>query len=257
VSGDSPPFYFADNQGHPQGWLVDLWRLWARKSDIEIAFKTVPFGKTIELVRNGEADIHAGLFHSKERERHIDFVMPMVDVTTHYFHHKNIHGIESLEELKPYRIGVTQGDYTVEYLDQHLPGATLAVYPDNQTQLDAAKNGEIKVLVKDTGIAQSMLSERDILYDFVHAVDQPLYAKPLIAAVHKNHPPLADHIHEGMHRISGNEKAEFDRRWSGSAQTRTRDVFVVTCPQDYAPFSMKTPSGEATGMLVDLWRLWL
>ncbi|MHC1745481.1 MAG: transporter substrate-binding domain-containing protein [Syntrophobacteraceae bacterium] len=256
ASQDSPPFYFTDGYGRPTGWVIDLWRLWSRKSGIEIVFKMAPFGRTVDLVKSGEADIHAGLFYSENRDKSLDFVLSMVDVTTHYFHHTGIHGIESLQELLPYRIGVLEGDYTLEYLKQHLPGSTLAIYADNRQLFDAAKNGEIKVLVKDTAIAQSMLSERGLLYDFVHPIDKPLYAKPLITAVREGNVTVANLVRDGMRRISVDEKAEIDRKWSGAAQSKTQDVLVITCLQDYAPFSMATRSGEPTGMLVDLWRLW-
>ncbi len=256
ASQDSPPFYSTDSHGRPTGWLVDLWHLWSEKAGIEVVFRMAPFGKTVDLVKAGEADIHAGLFYSEERDQSLDFVLPAVDVTTHFFCHTSLHGIETLQELLPYRIGVIEGDYTLEYLNRHLPGATLAVYPDNRQLFDAAKNGEIKVLVKDTAIARSMLAERGLLYDFVPPIDKPLYAKPLIAAVRKGNLTVANLIRDGMRRISVDEKAKIDRRWSGAAQSKTQDVLVVTCLQDYAPFSMTTPSGEPTGMLVDLWRLW-
>lgn len=256
IGQDSPPFYFTDQEGRPQGWLVELWSLWSRITDTEIAFKAAPFGETVDLVRKGDADIHAGLFYSEERNGYFDFVLPVLDVTTHYFHHGTIHGIKSLADLLPYRIGVLDGDYTQEYLKHHLPGATLVTFPDNRSLFDSVKDGQIKVFVKDTPIAISMLSERSILLDYVHPLDRPLYAKPLVAAVRKGEIALASRIREGMRRISREEKAAIDRKWSGSAQTRTPDVLVVMCLQDYAPFSMTTPAGEPTGMLVDLWRLW-
>lgn len=253
---DSPPYYFVDNQGRLKGWLVDLWQLWSEKTGIEILFKTAPFAKTIELVRDGDADVHAGLFYSEERDRFLDYLLPVVDVSTHYFHSKGILGINSLQDLIPYRIGVIQGDYALEYLQHHLPGATLSVYASNRNLFDAVKKGEIKVFVKDTAIALSMLSERGLLYDYTFPVDHPLYTKPFMAAVRQGNSSLYPVIIEGMRRITLDEKAAIDRKWSNAAQTKTSDVLVVTCLQDYAPFSMTTPAGEPTGMLVDLWRLW-
>lgn len=180
----------------------------------------------------------------------------MVHVSTHYFHHRDILGIHSLDDLMPYRIGVIQGDHALEFLNLHLPGATLAVYASNKDLFDALEKGEIKVFVKDTAIALFMLADRNLLYEYVHPDDRPLYTKPFVAAVRPGNDSLGTLIMEGMRTITPEESAAIDRKWWGTSQTRTQDVLVVNCLRDNVPFTMVSPSGAPTGMFVDLWRLW-
>ncbi len=253
---DSPPYYYVDYLGRPRGWLIDLWELWSRKTGQAISFKTAPFGETIELLKRGEADIHAGLFYSDERSRSMQFVMPVVEVSTHYFHHRDIHGVNSLEDLRPYRIGVIKGDYALEHLKENLPGATLALYSSNNELFDAVEKGDIKVFVKDTAIAVSMLADRGLLYEYAYPQESPLYTRHFMAAVRPGNDLLAARIMEGMRLITHEESALIDRKWSGRSHKKTEQVLVVSCLRDNAPFTMIAPSGEPTGMFVDLWRLW-
>ncbi len=253
---DSAPYYFADEQGQPQGWLIDLWRLWAVKTGRSISFRLVPFGDSIDTLASGRADIHAGLFFSEQRRESMDFVMPVVDVSTHFFFHKNIFGVHSLEDCLPYRIGIIRGDYAVEYLQRTLPGATLAIYPDNQALFDAVERGEVRVFIKDTAIARTMLADRNILYDFKYLNDNPLYTKPFMAAVRKGDDRLADLVLEGIKKISPEESAAIERKWSGTSGIKTPEILVIAADKNNAPFSMISQGGEPAGMLVDLWRLW-
>ncbi|MBU0967984.1 MAG: hypothetical protein KKA54_16585 [Proteobacteria bacterium] len=78
----------------------------------------------------------AGLFYSKNRDAFLDFLLPVVKVSTQCYHHRDILGIHSLADLLPYRIGVIRGDHAIEHLNQFLPGATLVLYPHN---LDAVE----------------------------------------------------------------------------------------------------------------------
>lgn len=256
ISHDSTPYYFTDSQGQAQGWLVDLWRLWGEKNDIQIIFKHASFEKSISMVADGEVDLHAGLFYSKSRDEILDFVIPVVEVSTRCYYHREIPGIHSLSDLIPHRIGVISGDHAIEYLNEHLPEAALILYPDNNALFDAVSKGEVKAFVKDTAIAQKFLSDLGLLDDFAYISDPPLYQKSFMAAVRQGNNQLSRFLTNGMTLITSEEKAAIDRKWSGSAQTKTDDVLVVACRRDYAPFSMLTPDGEPSGLLVDLWRLW-
>jgi hypothetical protein len=68
-----PPFSFLDNNGQPQGLLIDLWNEWARENNHDVKFKLVDWNESLELIRTEEADIPAGLFKTENRESYMDF----------------------------------------------------------------------------------------------------------------------------------------------------------------------------------------
>ena len=43
----NPPLKFIDDNGEASGILLDIWRLWAEKTGIEVAFKEALFSDTI------------------------------------------------------------------------------------------------------------------------------------------------------------------------------------------------------------------
>ena len=59
---DSAPIQFKNAGGEPDGILIDVWRLWARKSGIPIRFVGAYSQETQTMVSEGTADINAGLF---------------------------------------------------------------------------------------------------------------------------------------------------------------------------------------------------
>ena len=62
VGQDYAPFYFRDHEGRADGWLVDIWRLWSRKSgshfdpDVVDAFLKIQetFNRISEELSDGE-----------------------------------------------------------------------------------------------------------------------------------------------------------------------------------------------------------
>ncbi len=256
TSVDSVPYHFVDDKGRPMGLTVDLWRLWSEKTGINIQFKSADFGDTLALVRDGGADIQAGLFFSEGRDDFLDFTAPLCDVSTHFFFHQSIYGLKSLEDLIGFKIGVIEGDYALEFLRTALPDATLAVHHNNRALFDAVARGEVRVFVKDTQIALAFLARKGLLQTFRFHPERPLYTKKFHGAVREGNDLLLATINRGMAAITPAERAEIERRWTGISSFKTRDVLVVACTMGYPPFTILNSQGRPAGMFVDFWRLW-
>ena len=60
-NADVAPLKFEDESGQAAGLFPDIWRLWAKKTGKTIDFiRTDSFNESLELVKNGQADLHAG-----------------------------------------------------------------------------------------------------------------------------------------------------------------------------------------------------
>ncbi|MBI5523779.1 MAG: transporter substrate-binding domain-containing protein [Desulfarculus sp.] len=256
VGSDSVPFYFKDKQGLPQGLVVDLWKLWSRKTGVAVEFKSVPFGQTLTLVAQGQADVHAGCFQSPQRQEFLDFVVPVCNVQTNLFVHQNIFGVEGLDGLRGFRVGVIAGDYALEYLEGKLPPSSLAIYPDNVALFEAIARGEVLVFIKDTAIALDQLARLGLLHQYRFDIERPLYQRPWVAAVRRGNTQLAELVRQGMEQITPEERAALELRWVKSASVKTKERLVISCPKGNAPFTILTPSARPAGLLVDIWRLW-
>ena len=256
TSAGSAPFHFNDNTGQPVGMFVDLWRLWSQKTGIEAEFKSASWNGTLEMVRDGRADIHAGLFYSGARDAFLDYAAPLHKSDTNFFYHKTIFEVHDPDDLLPFNIGIVKGDLAVDYIKKRLPDAAIAIFPSNEALFDAAKAGNIRVFIKDTPIALYHLARRKMVDQFRYYASRPLYDNMFYAAVKRGNHKLLALINTGMQSITEPERARIVRKWMGVSDKKTEGVLVIAIANGYMPFTGLNFAGEPTGMFVDVWRLW-
>ncbi|MES9844297.1 MAG: transporter substrate-binding domain-containing protein [Candidatus Sedimenticola sp. PURPLELP] len=255
-STGSAPFHFTDQQGEPSGMFVDLWRLWAEKSSINIEFRCASWGETLRMMKEKRADIHAGLFYTEERDEYVQYSSELHKSDTHFFFHNSVFAVNKLEDLEPFVIGVIEGDLALTYLQKHLPKANLKLYSNNKALFDGIEKGEVRVFIKDTPIALYHLSRRGMMADFRHHTSIPLYSNMFFSAVQEGNEILSNAIKKYMGEISRDERAAIVRKWTGVADQSTEDIVSIVMSGGYPPLSMLNYKGEPSGMLVDLWKLW-
>ena len=183
VSIDTVPFHFIDDQGQPVGIIVDMWKLWPKKTGVEIEFKPAPWGETIAMVKNGLADAHAGLNFSQDREKFLDFGKPLSRSDSFFFFHKNIYGLNAVEDLIPFRIGIVKGAHEASILKAALPQATLVEYADQKSLYDALKREDIRVFADVGQKARYFLTQRGIAHQYRHNIQSPLDKNAFYPAV--------------------------------------------------------------------------
>ena len=105
-----PPFSFLDDNGQPQGLLIDLWNEWAKENNYDIKFMLVDWNESLELIRTKTADIHAGLFETENRKSYMDFSDKLFQLTTRIFISNQLRadGVEELNKLN-LKVGVVKG----------------------------------------------------------------------------------------------------------------------------------------------------
>jgi PAS domain S-box-containing protein len=252
VSIDTVPFHFIDDQGQPAGIIVDMWKLWSKKTGVEIEFKPAPWGETIAMVRNGLADAHAGLNLNQDREKFLDFGKPLIRSDSYFFFHKNIYGLNTVEDLIPFRIGIVKGAHEASILKAALPQATLVEYADQKSLYDALKREDIRVFADVGQKARYFLTQRGIAHQYRHNIESPLDKNAFYPAVGQGKAQLTL-IEKGFEKITVQERAEIERRW---ISPRLKDVLIITCERNYPPFTQLGVNGKPSGLYIDLWRLW-
>ncbi len=256
ASIDNMPFHFRDEAGKAVGMFVDLWKLWSRKTGINIEFVTVPWAESLELVKTGKADIHAGCFFSVQRDTYLDYAGELRNCETHFFFHESIFGLKNIEDLRGFKIGVLNQDYAVEFVNRKLPDAALEKYDSHQDLFNGVEKGEIKVFICDTPTALYFLSKKKLLSNFRYHPANPLYRKPFFAAVKEGNTPLVKIINKGLGAITFEERAAIKRQWNGAADIKPRDVIIIGLTQSFSPFSMRNAAGRPSGLFVDMWKAW-
>ncbi|NQU56368.1 MAG: transporter substrate-binding domain-containing protein, partial [Rhodospirillales bacterium] len=211
---DCVQFHFQNDQLQADGLIIDLWRLWSKKTGIEIEFKAASWEETLRMVRDGEADVHAGLFFNDERNKYLQYGSALTETDTHFFVHKSLAGIETVEGLKDYRVGVLSGDFVEGYLKEKLPPENIFGFASYESLMSALKGGVIKVFAADTPTGLYHLQKAGLGFDFQYPVDKPLYSNTWFTAAKKGNTALIDVVNAGMALIDPAERQAIERRWS-------------------------------------------
>ena len=90
VGNDFAPFEYADEQGQPTGLIVDFWKLWSERTRTPIEFKSAAWSETLDMVKDGRADVHAGLNKTPEREAYLDYGEPLLTSNIYVFSPKGV-----------------------------------------------------------------------------------------------------------------------------------------------------------------------
>jgi diguanylate cyclase (GGDEF)-like protein len=254
VGQNSYPYQFANDEGEPDGLLVDIWKLWAQKNGYTVTFKLNTWSGSLAQLESAQVDFHAGMAITQTRLKNFLLGQAFVSAQTSVFVHQQLSGIHSLTDLAPYVVGAVAGSSHITALTKQLPGIKFKIYSGPSQLYQAALDGSVKIF---TGLNRIRATHPD----FKQLSQQfPLYKKisgqsfDLSYAVKKGQGGLHRQIQQGLNQVFTNDIKLLERRWLGvDADT---DTIVIAMPVDMAPYMSISARGEPIGLFVDVWRKW-
>ncbi len=253
---DIAPFEYTDKKGMPDGLIIDFWRLWSKKTGIKVDFVEASWNQTLEMVKNGEVDAHAGLFFNEEREKYLEYGVILSKTGTNIFLHNSLDFPEDIRKLSAYRIGVIKKDVVEGYLQDLLGSGSVVGYPDYLSLMKDLHDGKLKAFAADTPTGLFYLSENEILQKFHYQKGVPLYQSDWYIASTKGRTELVSMINDGMKQISPEESTLIARRWISGKPADVSGDLIVAISNHYPPISMLGVDGQPSGYIVDLWKEW-
>ncbi len=141
----APPL---DPDGNPDGYLVDLWNLWSRRTGVPVRLDAIRWADAQQRILAGDADVIDMIFRTPDREPKYRFSKPYADLPVVIFADAAIGGLHDVRSLAGFKVGVQEGDACIEHLVKG--GATdLVRYPDYRTMIGAVLAGDVKILCMD------------------------------------------------------------------------------------------------------------
>lgn len=205
-----PPMSFVAPSGRPKGFIIDLWRKWSSETGIPVRFHLVEWADTLKAVREGKADVHGGLFYTAGRDHYLDYSSPFF-VSRGVVLAVGDLAITDVKQLSGTKVGVIEKSFYDALLREKYPA--LKPYPiENTTRLvEAAVNGEIKVVMGDYPTIMHQVGSMGKVKDFrvVEFVAEQQYR----AAVAQGNEPLLAVIEKGLERIDEEERKDLFERW--------------------------------------------
>lgn len=252
---DDAPASYTTTAGQPAGRLIDFWRLWSGKTGVQVEFVGEHRARSIEMVRNGEADVHAGLMAEGGSPQGLTLTAPVTDVEAFVFSHRTVQSVVDIEDFRGFRVGVVKG-FAADYVTSRLPGAALAVYPDLDALFRAAKDDEVRVFVSPLADYRNFATAKGIAGAFVPALDTPLYKVQYRAAVRSDATGLITLIQTGFGGMTADDHSAMERRWEGISPHTSFGALTIAGSRNLPPFTMLNEDGDPAGIGVELWRLW-
>jgi PAS domain S-box-containing protein len=213
-NADVAPLKFEDESGRAAGLFPDIWRFWAKKTGKTIDFiRTDSFNESLELVKSGQADLHAGLFKTAEREKFLAYSRPILHLDYFIFSHPIIRPLSSLEKTSGLVVGITKGGFTEKYVRQRVPSERIAIYGSFTELFQAAQKGEVRVFVATEISLLYYLKQNQLANIFGYTKEKPLYSQIYYSASTKANTALIKTVDTGLERISKAERKGLEDKW--------------------------------------------
>ncbi|GAL17963.1 extracellular solute-binding protein family 3/GGDEF domain protein [Vibrio maritimus] len=154
------PYSFLDKTGQPTGILVDLWKAYGAANNLDVEFSLVDWSDSIDITRQGKADIHAGLLWSPERAEFLTYGGELFEIDTQLYFHQTLQSFNANTFLlgnHNYKVGVVRGGYEAEYMRSQFPSVDLVYFDNNELMIKAARARNILAFVADLQVANYYL----------------------------------------------------------------------------------------------------
>jgi diguanylate cyclase (GGDEF)-like protein len=207
-----PPYVFIGPDHQPRGYLVDEWKLWEAKTGIHVDLVATDWASAQRMLLSGQADVIDPLFKTPEREALYDFTAPYAKVTVGIYVDSSISGIDDVEALHGFEVGVERGDACVEHLQRDGITAT-KLYRGYKDMIAAAHAREVRILCMDDYPANYYLYQNGDSSRFNRAFE--FYSDEFHRGVRKGDLATLVLVDKGMTLITSEERDALQRKWMG------------------------------------------
>jgi diguanylate cyclase (GGDEF)-like protein/PAS domain S-box-containing protein len=216
-----PPYSWRTPEGKLQGYTVDLWKLWQKKTGREVELIPANWAQVLPMLEEGKADVIDPLFLTPARAARFDFSPPYAVVATSIYADASIGGIHDVHSLKGFEVGVQAGDACAEQLAIAGIGS-VHIFPTYEALLAAAASREVKLLCLDKNSADYQLYRVGLHRTYVKAFD--ITRDQLRRAVRKGDAATLALVERGMAQMTDSEREALHDKWMGHPLVSQRDA---------------------------------
>ncbi|MBF0343486.1 MAG: sensor domain-containing diguanylate cyclase [Nitrospirae bacterium] len=205
----SPPFAYSDEAGQPRGIVIDYWNLWALRNNIKIQFVLEEFQDSLQKVKDGKAEVIAGILQSEEREKYLEFSDGFIDLKICLYVPQGIE-TKKLQDLKSLSIAIIRGHAAIDYIKNSYPHFNIVLFNNYEEMFKSLSDNET-VFVSDYYTAKHYMTQNGSLgkYKFV----KTLFNGSLRAAVRRGNTDMLALINDGMQKIDRGDIEKIYNAW--------------------------------------------
>ncbi len=149
VTADNyPPFMHRQTSGRLDGYLVEWWALWARRTGVKVELDATNWAEAQRRVLDGDADVIDLIFRTPAREARFDYTAAYAEVPVNVYVHDSVKGIHDVASMQGFDVGVLEGDACAEHLERQGVDS-LRPFDDYAPMIASALAGEIRLFCID------------------------------------------------------------------------------------------------------------
>ena len=214
-NSNTPPLKFTDKNNQANGMLIDIWKLWAKKTNTKVEFVEASWEDTLKMIKDGEADIHAGLYYTKQRDKYLEYSKTILFNNKKYFFYSDkLEKIEDINKFKPYVVAVDNG-YPVSFMKKNYSNLYIKEFPNANLANESFFSDNQKVVLSSLAtlyyyIKRNNIDESKFQYsEYTYA-----YSKQYLGAVKEGNLELLKKIDNGFKLISKEEFDFIELKWT-------------------------------------------
>ncbi len=227
---DYPPYEFNDRDGNPTGFNVELIQAVCRAVGLRADIRPGVWNEVRAGLEKGEIDVIAGMYHSPDRAKTLNFSLPHNRVSPALFVRSDSN-IKTFDQARSKEIAVQKGDIMHDYLIEQDFTLRIVAVDDPVRALALLAKGNHDGVLLSSRIQGLYFLERQKL-EGIRAVDTPLSPRPYCFAVRKDREDLVQKLNEGLAalRLTG-QYDDIYKKWFGVYEEKnwaiSREFLVV------------------------------
>ncbi len=209
---NSPPLEFFSGINSPRGLYVELWKLWALKSETEIDYIITSPDDALKKLYSGEIDIIIApdnFFPESSSSTSTDIIY----FSEYYIYtNKRIPPVEDVSGLPPYRVGAVLND--AEVVKWLFPGVELVFKESVDELIKASSAGEINVFLAEGTLVNYRLTRIGKWGNFVQS-HKPAGLRGVSGLVKAGNNDIIEAVNSGFKKITDTERLFIEKTWAG------------------------------------------
>ena len=210
------PYMAVSPTGKPQGLFIDLWRLWAKESGVDIEFIAQSRAKQLTMLKDGDVDIHIG-YSADSFDNKLQVATQIYGVYSGVFVSKSIKNIYTMTDLTGKTIGVLRGSLHLTSLEKQSPNINIEVFSTHYEMLNAAELGTIDAMIGPEEYLNAQLIQSNLQSSF-YQLKNVNFPAPVFSLVQKDNNKLVEQIKEGFESIPVAKLIELEGNWLNHKQ---------------------------------------
>ncbi len=271
VSNDLAPYSYLNKNNKLEGILIDYWRLWSKRTGIDITFVPSSWSQTLSAIKNKEVDIHSGLFFTKQRNKDMVYLDKVYSsISTIYIRNKE--NINSIKDLDNKTLAFLKDTYYASFFKEKYPNIKLKTFNTYEDLHTAFNNKEVDSFIDDSLIIWMNII-RYFSYNKIKTLDDFIIQEDFYAAVIKEDQELKNIVQKGLKLITNKDMIALEKKWiinkdlrlyskktsQKNLLSKSQKEFLQNNPNlkiatidNWKNFSYKNQNNELEGFHVDL-----